>query len=231
VLVAAPSRPVRILVIGDSTASATGAGLVQWAAANPTLAQVEVNAGLGCGLVPGGFLVLDTGDVDVDKECTLYRDLALKSVRQLQPDVVMLMSTVWDLTDRRLEKGGPALPPTDPSMAEYIAGALARFTDDVLSAGASRVVWIREPVSQVGLLDKRTPQSEAARHEVMWRIIDDIAATRQQVRVVDLATWSDQHGFGAQGPWRPDGVHWSPEASLQIADEFLGVQLINAALS
>ncbi|MEY4339244.1 MAG: hypothetical protein RLZ14_1094, partial [Actinomycetota bacterium] len=46
-----PPRPVRIVVVGDSTAEATGAGLVAWAAANPTMAQVELVTGAGCGLV------------------------------------------------------------------------------------------------------------------------------------------------------------------------------------
>ena len=38
------SGPLRILVVGDSTAEATGAGLVAWAAANPHYAQVSVEA-------------------------------------------------------------------------------------------------------------------------------------------------------------------------------------------
>ena len=48
------SRPVRIIVAGDSTAVATGNGLLAWAAANPQLAQVEIVAELGCGFVRGG---------------------------------------------------------------------------------------------------------------------------------------------------------------------------------
>ncbi len=48
------ARPVRIVVIGDSTAKAFGTGLVNWAAEHPELAQVEVVAAPGCGFLVGG---------------------------------------------------------------------------------------------------------------------------------------------------------------------------------
>ena len=227
-----PSRPVRILVVGDSTAEATGAGLVAWAAANPTLAQVQVAAGPGCGLALGGFLIYAGSDRDVDASCTTYvRDVALDTVERLRPDVVMVMSSVWDVLDRRLEPGAVALPPTDPQIATFLATALADFTDQVIARGAQRVVWIREPVPQVGLSGRPNPENERARHEVMWRIIDDIAAARSQVRVVDLAGWTDQQGYSVPGPWRPDGVHWSPDVSLLIAEQMLGPELIRMALT
>ena len=48
---------VRILVVGDSTAEATGHGLITWAAANPALAQVSLQVREGCGVVLGGYVV------------------------------------------------------------------------------------------------------------------------------------------------------------------------------
>ena len=42
---------------------------------------------------------------------------------------------------------------------------------------------------------------------------------------------SHEQGLDVDQAARPDGVHWSPEASLRIADEFLGEQLIRAALA
>jgi hypothetical protein len=62
------SRPVRIIVAGDSTAEATGGGLVAWAAANPDLAQVEIVAELGCGFVRGGEVMLNDW-TPVDRRC------------------------------------------------------------------------------------------------------------------------------------------------------------------
>ena len=49
--------------------------------------------------------------------------------------------------------------------------------------------------------------------------------------VVDLPAWLAERGLDVDEAARPDGVHWSPEASLRIADEFLGEQLVRAALT
>jgi hypothetical protein len=52
-----------------------------------------------------------------------------------------------------------------------------------------------------------------------------------RVVVVDLPGWLREQGLDLDQAARPDGVHWSPEASLRIADEYLGEQLIRAALA
>ena len=49
--------------------------------------------------------------------------------------------------------------------------------------------------------------------------------------VVDLPVWLEEQGLDTDQDARPDGVHWSPEASLHIADAYLGEQLIRAALA
>ena len=62
-----PPRPIRIVVVGDSTAEATGAGVVAWAAAHHEMAQVELVTGAGCGLFLGGYQDLAFGFRDVDE--------------------------------------------------------------------------------------------------------------------------------------------------------------------
>ena len=54
-------------------------------------------------------------------------------------------------------------------------------------------------------------------------------ASGGRVVVVDLPAWLHEQGLDVDQAARPDGVHWSPEASLRIADEYLGEQLIRAA--
>ena len=57
--------PVRIIVAGDSTANATGSGVLSWAAANPDIAQAELVTAPGCGFLMGGErLVGDEGRED-----------------------------------------------------------------------------------------------------------------------------------------------------------------------
>ena len=52
-------RPLRVLVLGDSTAYAAGEGLIQWAAEHPDVARVSSLAVVGCGLDPSGELADD----------------------------------------------------------------------------------------------------------------------------------------------------------------------------
>lgn len=227
---AVPSRPVRILVVGDSTAEATGAGLVAWAAANPQYAQVTVDAGPGCGLVLGGYLELNNGQRDVDAVCGPYvRELIPEKVKELQPDVVVVMSTVWDVQDRRLTQDGPLLSPTDPAVEQAMTVSLAQFTDSLLAAGAPRIVWLKAPTPLPSLAGGEDIQAQPARHSVLRRAIESVGFSRPAVHVVDLAAWLETQPVGQDRAARVDGVHWSSDASLLIATQFLGPVIVNAA--
>jgi len=227
-----PSRPVRIVVVGDSTAEATGAGIVAWAAANPQYAQVTLVTGAGCGLVMGGYMELFDQVRDVDRQCGPYvNDIVPERVGALQPDVVMVMTTVWDIQDRQLMAGGPMLPPTDPAVQMSMIQSFGQFSDMLLGLGVPRVVWVDAPAplpSEFGGVDI---QSEPARHVALHAAIAEMATSRPAVRVVDLDTWLDGQPLATSRGSRLDGVHWTPKASLDIATRFLGGALVQAALS
>ncbi len=227
-----PPRPVRIVVVGDSTAEATGAGIVAWAAANPTLAQVQLVTGAGCGVVLGGYQNLGIfGERDVDAACGPYvNDVVPSKIAALRPDLVMVLTTVWDVLDRSLTKDGPALSPTDPELEAAMLASLSTFTDAILDEGVPRVAWVQEPVPLPTPTATDDQQADPARHDVLHRVIADIAATRPSVRVVDLASWVDASAWATDAAARPDSVHWTTDVATDIADEFLGQALLRAAL-
>ena len=224
------ARPLRVVVAGDSTAEATGAGLAQWAVERPELAQVSVLAQEGCGFLRDGqFLVQDW--TDTDPRCTtwLERDLP-DQVARLAPDVVMLMTTSWDVLDRRWSPD-EQLTPFDPTFADHLLFDFQAVTDHLLAAGAGHVVWVREPVPNVYWWSSGQTQEDPARHQVLYDVMDGIAArSAGRVSVVDLPTWLASHGLDTDQDARPDGVHWAPEVSARIAREFLGEQLLRGAL-
>ncbi len=229
-VLAAPSRPVRILVVGDSTAEASGAGLVQWAAANPQYAQVVVDAGPGCGLVLGGYLELINSERNVDAECGLYvRTLVPDKVAELHPDVVVVMSTMWDLLSRRLSVDGLVLPPTDAAVEEAITASLGDFTDSLFAAGAPRVVWLKAPAPLASLQGTEQVQAEPGRQSALRRAIESVGFSRPWVHVVDFAAWVATQPLGSDHSARADGVHWSSDASLLIATEYLGPLIVELA--
>ena len=227
-----PPRPVRIVVVGDSTAEATGAGVVAWAAANPQFAQVELVTGAGCGLVLGGYQDLAFGFRDVDATCGPYvNDVVPKKVAQLHPDLVMVLTTVWDVLDRQLTKDGPVLSPTDPALADAMHVSLGAFTDQLLALGVPRIAWVQEPVPLHTATSADDQQADPARHAALHEVITQIAAAAAQVRVIDLADWVAAQPYGTDSTARPDNVHWTTAVATQIADQFLGQALVQAALS
>ncbi len=226
-----PSRPVRIVVAGDSTAEATGIGLVQWAAANPAIAQVGMAAEPGCGFVRGGEqLILDWTPVPDRCDDWLDEEL-LATVIATQPDVVMLMTTSWDVLDRRWpETGAAVLGPLDAPFATRLTTDFDAIARRLLEAGASGVVWVRQPVPDVFWSPETQVQEDPARHAALYAAMD-AAAERPGVHVVDLPAWLAETGLDVDQEARPDGVHWSPEASARVATDFLGEQLLRLALT
>jgi peptidoglycan/LPS O-acetylase OafA/YrhL len=224
------ARPVRIVVAGDSTARATGTGLLYWAAANPDLAQVEVVGAPGCGFLLGGER-REGGFKPAPDGCDVWLGAELPTrVAELQPDVVMMMVTSWDLVDHRWEDG-VELTPLDAPFEQRLATDYAAITDELLALGAGSVAWVKPPIPNILWQDQGTGQEDPARHGVVGRVMDAVAAARPaDVGVVDLATWLVESGRSDDREVRPDGVHFEPTAAVAIATEFLGERLVRIAV-
>ncbi len=48
--------------------------------------------------------------------------------------------------------------------------------------------------------------------------------------MIDLAGWIDMVGLTEDHDARPDGIHWSTDASADLARRFLGEAVVRAAL-
>ena len=152
-------------------------------------------------------------------------------VEALAPDVVMMMTTSWDVLDRRWPETGEVVP-TDPSYRERIVRDVADVSDRLGAGGSGKVVWVREPIPNVYWWSSGQAQEDPTRHAEIYAAMDAAAeSSGGRVVVVDLPAWLAEQGLDVDQAARPDGVHWSPEASLRIADEYLGEQLIRAALA
>ena len=153
------ARPVRIVVAGDSTACATGTGLLYWAAANPDLAQVEVVGAPGCGFLLGGER-REGGFKPAPDGCDLWLEQELpQRVAELQPDVVMMMVTSWDVVDHRWDDG-IELTPLDASFEQRLATDYAAITDELLGLGAGSIAWVKPPIPNILWQDQGTGQED-----------------------------------------------------------------------
>jgi hypothetical protein len=146
------------------------------------------------------------------------------------PDVVMVMSTTWDVVDRQLASGGPMVGPSDAEQRARLESAFAAYSKLFLDAGVRHVVWVREPVPNPAFAGPQ-PQTERPRHEVLYEVMASLAASDPRVTVADLDGWLGTHSMVDSKSVRPDGIHIMPPYSQQVAAEFLGPLLVRTALS
>ena len=224
------SRPVRIVVVGDSTADAFGAGVVTWAAQNPELAQAQVVVRLGCGALMGGERLEGT-EFRVEPACERWIErFVYPEVRRLSPDVVMLLTTGWDVLDHRWEDGVQRSP-FDPVFVERLEADYLAAIDGLIEAGATHVALVRPPIADPYWLPEVHDQEDPARYAILYEMFDRIADQHPRtVAIVPLNTWFTAAGIDRDVDIRPDGVHVTPEAALQITEEFLGDRLVRVAL-
>ncbi|MBI5088394.1 MAG: hypothetical protein HZB15_05900, partial [Actinobacteria bacterium] len=223
-------RPARILVVGDSTAMATGAGLVAWAASNPDLAQVSIDATPGCGFVRGGRVPSDDG-VPFQEHCDRVLDDELPTdLVSLQPDVVVLMVTSRDVMPRVWDESEGELDPRDPRYAGRLRDGYRAITDLITSTSPARIVWIRPPATDPYWLGRPAPFTDPELIEIREAVIrDTIAVHPDRAELVDLRAWMESTGLALDHDARPDGLHFAPEAAEAVATEWLGPQLVLAA--
>jgi peptidoglycan/LPS O-acetylase OafA/YrhL len=223
-----PSRPIRVLVVGDSVAEAVGAGVVGWAAENPSLAQAEVMAAPGCGFVRGGENFLGGSWNVYEAGCAEYFFEAVPDrAAEASADVVVLLGSEWDLLDRRWENGAQLAPVdfTDRIDADYRS-----LTDTLLEVGVAEVVWLEMPVPNQNW-KANDLDADRARFGLLRAAMDRLAeSVPERVSVVDLESWLAGEGLDTDQELRPDGIHFTPEAAIEIVDNWLGEQILRAAL-
>lgn len=151
-------------------------------------------------------------------------------VERTAPDVVAVKTTAWDILDRRWEDG-EVLGPDDPEYRSRLVNTYTALVDDLVTSGAARVALIRQPVSNSWWRGSSLGEDDPRRHAVLGEVYDEVAVARPDiVRVIDLASWFTGAGLDTDREARPDGIHLDPEAATSIASEFLGEQLIRAAV-
>ena len=225
-----PPRPVRMLVVGDSTALYVGQGLAAWSLDHPELAQVSVRWCQGCTfmLEPAITTFAELGGV-LDASRALVDDELFGTIDELRPDVVVLMSTVSDVANREWSADEGPLGPRDERYRTRMRDAYGELTLRLLGAGVPEVVWVVPPTPTAEWREEEMNDLERYRlhHEVIREVV---AAFDGQVEVADLDRWLDEAGHVATPSWRPDGVHFTEWSAGQVAERWLGPLLVGVAL-
>ena len=209
------TRPIKIMVVGDSVAHTLGRGLQEWAriTGRASVWNVATN---WCGIGRGGLMPLR----DSGAECNRWAERWSQQLDRFDPDVVVVLSTTWDLIARKLPEWGEFREPGDPVYDAWIRSEYDAAADLLVSRGA-RVTWLTTPCGRKA--DKRIER-------INFGVIRPMAAGRPTVRVVDLnaklcptGTFvNEQSGIDEI---RPDGAHFSDRSALWLS-EWLGPSLV-----
>ncbi len=224
----APPAPVRIVVFGDSTARVAAAGLIQWGA-DTGLAEVsDVGTNAGCGIVRPGSRQYGGEGERIPDECQRWPDEWPEALADNPADVAVLLTGPFDMTDHQLPGDDTWRGPGNPAYDELLLSELGAATDALLATGTP-VVWVTTAEVNAGWFFIDDPIDDPARATRLNEIIGQVAADRPGVTVVDLAAWlAAQPGDIVHNPdLRPDGVHFTPEASRDVA-AWLGPAIIDA---
>jgi peptidoglycan/LPS O-acetylase OafA/YrhL/lysophospholipase L1-like esterase len=226
-LPALPTRPVRILLVGDSTASSVGEGIASWIVSHPGFAQLDLLWCPGCGFMRGGTIT--SYDGAEQKSAVVVEQQLPKRVKALAPDVVVLMTSIDDIASRQWADTEGPLTPFDALFRERLRQSYDQLTDELLAMGVPAVVWVVPPVPH-GYWT--TPElHETDRYEVQHSVIREVVDEAPDgVSLVDLDDWMARSGHDDDNAWRPDGTHFAEAAADQLATEFLGPWLLLAAL-
>jgi len=221
----------RVAVFGDSTAMAEGLGLLEWGQQTGAFSVVDEDTGMGCAIARGGLIkFMDRAPDNPFPKCGDWGVDWAGVVSQSHPDVAVIIDGPFDVTDRLLPGDTQWRAIGDPVFDQYLKSEMLAATDLFLSRGV-RVVWVTTPRFEAGHWDaapKAYPENDPARVRRFNRMLDEVAKERPGITVIDFRTWLRQTP-GGELDWslRPDGMHFSDAAAVQVAG-WLGPAILSA---
>jgi peptidoglycan/LPS O-acetylase OafA/YrhL len=226
----APARDVpRVMIVGDSQARSVGYGLelfesdtggaVVWNLATP-----------GCGIAVDGTVrdaVTEAVQRADDDACVAAVEAWSSNVAEFDPDVVLVLSSLRDVQDRRLDGDADFGVIGDSRIDDHLVGVYTRAVD-TLSGGGATVVWMKPPclryVSPFGGGGEAPAAFEPQRIE---RLKADVLPVVAQARP-DMVLFGLDEILCPGGDFlestagltdiRPDGAHLSVDASVWLAE-------------
>ena len=214
--------PLRILVVGDSVGETMGGGLERWGAR--TGAAFVLNRALGwCAIGRGGVALFSGRAVDQEGGCS---DWSRWGVEGFQPDVVVVLSTIWEIVPRSLPRWDGVRRIGEPAYDRWLTSEYVAASSYFFSHGA-RVVWLTAPCTKSN--DAEEVGAIARLNQMITTLPGAVGSGR--LRVIDLFSHVCPAGrfmqrLGNVDTARPDGLHFSAAGADWLAD-WLGPELVH----
>jgi peptidoglycan/LPS O-acetylase OafA/YrhL len=225
---AAPAAPIRppvrkILVVGDSVAQTLGRGLERWGPRHGV--RVVNGARFYCGIARGGRLGALLGRSNAS--CGDWAPAWSRLLDRTRPDVVVVLSTMWDLGSRQRDEWGPDfVSQGDPRFDSFVTAEWGQAAELLGSRGA-RVVWLTNPCAEIPQLSNDLRYANDRYLPVLTRF-HPVVQIDLRARVCPAGAFSNR--LGPVDGARPDGVHFSDPGADWVAS-WLGPLLADPELS
>jgi hypothetical protein len=223
---------------GDSLAYSAILGLSHWSSAHPTSPLVvRIHAVMGCPL--SGAASLRLGGVVSSSTlpgCSTFVADTTALLRKLHPNTSFVMMGLGDLCDHRFTDGpladGKWHHLGQPAFDKWEMQKIRYAVDSFDSVGVP-MVWATFPEIKVKPNpdgNGKTPENDPNRVRIYNAMLAKAIRGTHHSELIDLAGWVRRFPGGEFSPAiRPDGVHFSESGGSDIAANWLGPQLVQAA--
>lgn len=224
----AEGESLRVLLLGDSTAMSMWPGLLEWQRRHPGEVSVALAAAEGLTVVRQAFGDRDLDEQFIERSATLLDERLPDALQQFVPHVVVVMIGLVDLEDRRWGDAG-LLPLTDPAVGESVAADLRALIRTIGGTGA-HVALVRSPPMYSYWLDQHDEvRGDSPRRDAYEAIQDLLVAEGPSTSIMELRSYLEATGLVHDRAARPDGMHWSEAAAVEIVDRWMRPELLGLA--
>lgn len=227
----APARPPRIVVVGDSTAAANGAGLEAWGKSTGRLQVVTVSEP-GCAVVPGVRFTIREGYVFEPARCDQVFPKAAATAESLDADAIVVFIGSSQLADWEYSDMEGLHRLGEPAIDSRYSSSMSKALSTIAGSGRP-VLWatVPLPVWDLTVFSQNTGAPVPGQGPITLndppRTVRINALNGSVVPGTSLATlWPFAARLtSADGTVpkriRPDGLHLSNAGVAEVADAWL----------
>ncbi len=221
-------RPFKLLVVGDSVPNQVVPSLREQAAVRGLDVQVFDETHIGCVITRYGDKRPDPdNEGPVGEVCSGWADpveIATvvdpevvswpTAVEAFQPDAVLLYTSAWDASDRRIPSLGPDWVHAGQEVFDEYALSEYRLAADTLTESGATLYWMLGPALNRPIV----PQNDPVRIERLNELVLEAVEGNEQVEIVDFPGFIGPVGGERDERLRGDGLHLSPEGRDELAE-------------
>ena len=224
--------PLKVAIVGDSMALNLGDGLSGWSADRTDIVTYNL-AIRACPISRGGIRRLGDGETfPFPPDCNWWAQPDSErygAFRQFNPDVVVLQDGMNEMVDRKLPSWSSYEHPGETQFDSWLLNEYSAAIN-VFKAKGAAVLALNAVCADFEVAPYVTPGEGPSRVAAMGRLDDALGG--QGAQPVDYESHLCPNGkftdtVDGVSDARPDGFHLSDEATVAVAQRWLGPMLLN----